>query len=78
MPDYDAKMAAIDKKNLEEKAELTEKNGVNNQLISAIDAKIAQLETEKTNNPANAAAIDKDIQTLQTLKTKTKQEQYYT
>ncbi|MBL7899152.1 MAG: hypothetical protein JNJ99_11515, partial [Crocinitomicaceae bacterium] len=68
MPDYDQKMAAIEKKNLDEKNDLTEKNGVNNQLISAIDSKIAQLENEKQNNPSNAAGIDKDIQTLEGIK----------
>ncbi|MBK9192286.1 MAG: hypothetical protein IPM77_12695 [Crocinitomicaceae bacterium] len=63
MPDYDQKMAAIEKKNLDEKTELSEKNTVNNQLITAIDLKIDQLENEKNLNPANASAIDKDIQT---------------
>ncbi|MBK9192287.1 MAG: hypothetical protein IPM77_12700 [Crocinitomicaceae bacterium] len=68
MPDYDQKMAAIDQKNLDEKNELTEKNALNNQLISAIDSKIAQLENEKKSNPANSDAINKDIQTLQNIK----------
>ncbi|MBK8924815.1 MAG: hypothetical protein IPM74_02650 [Crocinitomicaceae bacterium] len=74
MPDYDKKMADIEKKNLDEKSELSEKNGVNNQLISAIDAKIADLEKEKTANPSNAAAIDKDIQTLQSIKSQKENE----
>ncbi|MBL7897407.1 MAG: hypothetical protein JNJ99_02645, partial [Crocinitomicaceae bacterium] len=68
MPDYEQKIAAIDKKNLEEKAELTEKNGVNNELIGKIDSRIDQLEKEKTANPSNAAQIDQKIQSLEDIK----------
>ncbi|MBI3134418.1 MAG: hypothetical protein HYZ14_07035 [Bacteroidetes bacterium] len=68
MPGYEPGIAAIDQKSADEKTKLAEKNTLHNQLISAIDQKIADLEKEKTTNPANAAAIDKDIQALQAIK----------
>jgi hypothetical protein len=74
MPDYDPKMAAIQQKNADEKTKLSERNALNNQLITAIDSEIAELQKEKESNPANAAAIDKDIQTLQNIKTQKQNE----
>jgi len=68
MPDYSARIDAINQNSTEEKTKLADKNKVNTDLISAIDKKITALKNELKTNPENAAIIQQEIDKLEELK----------
>jgi hypothetical protein len=68
MPDYEPSIASIDNSGDDEASKLSNKLPLHRDLITAIDAKIAALETEWNNNPGEGPAIQEEIKKLRELK----------
>jgi hypothetical protein len=74
MPDYEERKLAIENSGADELTQLEEKMALNKELMAAIDAKNDDFETEKSNNPEQANAIDKDIESLADIRKRTENE----
>ncbi len=71
MRDYDSKRTDIRNGAGTETEKLAKENEINQQLLEKADARILELEAEKLANPAQAAAIDADIENVKDIKRKT-------
>ena len=64
MPTYESSLADIRNGNSAEEDKLNSEYDVHEALLDICEVKMAELETEKENNPEDAVAINKDIQDL--------------
>lgn len=71
MRDYDSKRTDIRNGSGTETEKLAKENEIHAQLIAKADERIRELEAEKLANPAQAAAIDADIEKVKDIKRRT-------
>lgn len=68
VPDFEARLAEVENKNISETEKLEEKNALNAELIKAIDRKIVEIQENWEEDPNNGFIYNEEINKLEELK----------